>query len=116
MAIEKLTTPPEPDALAAILEIDRAITQAGAIARLDTIEDDGILKGSIKNERTISTTANTGKKSYAQRTSKLSLPRPRVLRCFSVSLSNSQIIPKPMVNGTKIKLKSKSIRICLLTS
>lgn len=34
MAIEKLTTPPEPDALAALLEIDRAITQAGAIARL----------------------------------------------------------------------------------
>lgn len=34
MAIEKLTTPPEPDALAAILEIDRAITQARAITRL----------------------------------------------------------------------------------
>jgi len=33
MAIEHLTYP-EPDALAAILEIDRAITQAGAIARL----------------------------------------------------------------------------------
>ena len=34
MAVEKLTTPPEPDALAAILEIDRAITQARAITRL----------------------------------------------------------------------------------
>ena len=34
MAIEKLTTPPEPDALAAILEIDACITQARAIARL----------------------------------------------------------------------------------
>ena len=34
MAIEKLTTPPEPDALAAILEIDACITQARAITRL----------------------------------------------------------------------------------
>src|SRR5690606_34225071 len=74
-----------------------------------TIESDGILKGSYKNERRIRTTANTGQKSYAHVIMKFSLSLPRVCLCLKTSLSNNHTKKKTSVAGTRIKLKSKSM-------
>src|SRR5690554_1345801 len=70
-----------------------------------------MLNGSYKNERSTSTTASTGQKSYAHVIMKFSLPRPLVCLCLKTNLSSNHTAIKNSVAGTRIKLKSKSMGV-----
>ena len=80
------------------------------VSSVGTIESEGILNGSYKKERKMSTTPSTGQKSYAHVIRKFSFSRPFVARCLSTNLSSNHTIKNNSVTGTRIKLKSKSTK------
>src|SRR6478672_5432658 len=68
------------------------------------IEDDGILNGSARNERSRKTTSSTGKNDFAYSTHTGS-PEPGARRRASSTRSRSQMTPVTAVSTNRIKAK-----------
>src|SRR6476469_11023491 len=68
------------------------------------IDDDGILNGSARNERSRNTTSDTGKNDFAYSTQTGSAA-PALRRFASSSRSSSQMTPVTAVSTNKIRAK-----------